>query len=237
MANSYFQFKQFMVHQDLCGMKVSTDAAVLGALASHKNAKNILDVGTGTGVIALMLAQRFREAGIHGVEIDEDAFRQAYNNIANSPWKERIGLSHQSFQGFSDNSSNCFDLIVSNPPYFPAHIKSKDHQRNLALHNDALPFQDLVDGVASLLAPKGLFWVILPDRQMQDLEKLATTKRLFPHRRVLIRNHPTASVLRVIQAFSFLMNEPTEDTLTIRDQDRNYSEAYKELLKDFLLDF
>src|SRR5690606_27155188 len=171
---------------------------------SHEEAKNILDIGTGTGVIALMLGQRFPNAAIQGVEIDEDAFSQASNNITNSPWKGRIGISHQSFQEFSANNFNCFDLIVSNPPYFPDHLKSKDAQRQLALHNDALPFQDLVNGVASLLAPNGLFWVILPERQMQDLEKLANHQGLYPHRKVIVRNHPAAPVLRVVQAFSFM---------------------------------
>ena len=237
MANPYFQFKKFLIHQDSCGMKVSTDAVVLGALALHDKCSKILDIGTGTGVIALMLAQRFHNLEIHAVEIDKAAFDQATHNVSNSPWKLRITLYHQSFQDFVRDTKGQFDFIVSNPPYFPAHIKSENHQRNLALHNDALPFRDLVDGVASLLAPNGLFWVILPERQMRDLEKLVIDKGLFPHRRVLVRNHPAAPVLRVVQAFSFLAHEPTETTLTIRGPDLNYSLAYKELLRDFLLDF
>src|SRR5690554_2397329 len=171
MPNSYFQFKQFIIHQDNCGMKITTDAVVLGALASHELAGRVLDIGTGTGVIALMLAQRFPESLIQGIEIDQHAFVQAKENVALSPWKDRIKLFPQSFQEFLAVKPEPFDLIVSNPPYFPDHIKSKDHQRNLALHNDALPFQDLVNGVASLLASNGLFWIILPESQMQDLAK------------------------------------------------------------------
>ena len=237
MPNTYFQFKQFIIHQNNCGMKISTDAVILGALASHEMAERILDIGTGTGVIALMLAQRFPESMVNGVEIDKDAFVQAKENVALSPWKDSITLSHQSFQDYSAAKPGSFDLIVSNPPYFPAHIKSKDHQRNLALHNDALSFQDLVNGVAWLLAPKGQFWVILPERQMRDLEKLAMDKGLFLRKKVVIRNHPEARVLRVVQAFSFLVQAPMETNLCIRDQDRNYSEVYKGLLKDFLLEF
>src|SRR5690606_24984134 len=134
----------------------------------------------------------------------------------------------------SANHSHCFDLIVSNPPYFPDHLKSKNAQRQLALHNDALPFQDLIMGVASLLAPTGQFWVILPERQMQDLVKLAIHHGLFTYGKVVVRNHPTAPVLRVVQGFSFLKQAPTEDTLIIRDRDKNYSPSYKQLLKDFL---
>ena len=166
-----------------------------------------------------------------------DAFVQAKENVALSQWKDRIKLSHQSFQDYSAAKSGSFDLIVSNPPYFPAHIKSQDRQRNLALHNDSLSFQDLVNGVASLLAPNGHFWVILPERQMRDLEQLTIRKRLFPHQKVVIRNHPAAPVLRVVQAFSFLEQTPTETTFCIRDQDRNYSSDYRGLLKDFLLEF
>lgn len=237
MANSFFQFKQFIIHQERCGMKVSTDAVLLGALASQKDAKLILDIGTGTGVIALMLAQRFPNSVIDGIEIDKSAFVQAAENVALSQWKDRIKLSHQSFQEYSAIKPKSFDLIVSNPPYFPAHIKSQDSQRNLALHNDALPFHELIQGVASLLSRQGLFWAILPERQMQDLEKLAIQEGLFSHRKVVVRNHPVAPVLRVVQAFSFLEQVPTETNLDIRDQDRNYSETYKELLRNFLLDF
>src|SRR5690606_32744278 len=156
-------------------------------------------------------------------EIDKDAFVQANENVALSQWDDRIKLCHQSFQEYSAKGRNSFDLIVSNPPYFPAHIQSKDHQRNLALHNDPLSFQDLVNGVESLLTPNGHFWLILPERQMRDLEQLATQKGLFPHQKVVIRNHPVAPVLRVVQAFSFLAQASTETTLCIRDKNRNYS--------------
>lgn len=237
MANSFFQFKQFIIHQERCGMKVSTDAVLLGALASQKDSKLVMDIGTGTGVIALMLAQRFPESIIEGVEIDKAAFVQATENVAGSRWKDRVKISHQSFQEYSAIKPTSIDLIVSNPPYFQAHIRSQDSQRNLALHNDALPFPELIQGVASLLSRRGQFWVILPERQMQDLETLAIHEGLFPHRKVVVRNHPSAPVLRVVQAFSFLEQVPTETNLDIRDQDRNYSETYKELLRNFLLDF
>lgn len=237
MANTYFQFKQFIIHQDRCGMKLSTDAVILGAWAAHESPKKILDIGTGTGAIALMLAQRYPNAAVEAVELDNDASMQATDNVAFSPWKDRVRIIHQSFQKYSASHSDCFDLIVSNPPYFPDHIKSNDQQRNLALHNDSLPFADLINGVADILAPKGSFWVILPERQMQDLEKLAAAKGLFPYHQVIVRNHPSAPVLRLVQAFSFSKTVPSETVLCIRDHERRYSAAYKDLLRDFLLEF
>lgn len=237
MANSYFQFKKFMIHQENCGMKVSTDAVVVGALASHDKTDSILDVGTGTGVVALMLAQRFPSTEIHAVEIDKAAYDQASANIADSPWNSVISLYHCPFQDFSKQSDEHFDLIVSNPPYFPAHLQSKDQQRNLALHNDALPFGDLIKGVAKLLAPQGKFWVILPERQMQDLEKIASRFQLFANENFELRDRPHTPVLRIIKAFSFQAKEIERLTLFIRDQELNYSADYRKLLAEFLLAF
>src|SRR5690606_13680219 len=194
MSNTYFQFKQFIIHQERCGMKLSTDAVILGALACGKSPKKILDVEAGTGVVALMLAQRYPEATVEAVELDESAFEQASDNAALSPWKDRILLIHQAFQDYARGNTKSFDLVVSNPPYFLDHIKSQDQQRNLALHNDALPFTELIDGVSKLLAPSGQFWVILPERQMVDLEYLAVSKNLFPQEKVAIHNHPSGRV-------------------------------------------
>jgi tRNA1Val (adenine37-N6)-methyltransferase len=237
MSNTYFQFKQFIIHQERCGMKLSTDAVILGALACRKSPKKILDVGAGTGVVALMLAQRYPEATVEAVELDESAFEQASDNAALSPWKDRILLIHQAFQDYARGNTKSFDLVVSNPPYFPDHIKSQDQQRNLALHNDSLPFDELVKSVADVLSPEGAFWVILPERQMQDLEKLAIAYGLFPFKKVIIKNHPNAPVLRVVAAFNTTSSTTTASTLCIREQDQQYSASYKELLKDFLLDF
>ncbi|HLT07499.1 MAG TPA: methyltransferase [Cyclobacteriaceae bacterium] len=237
MANTFFRFKKFIIHQDRCGMKLSTDAVLLGALASYTTPQKILDIGTGTGAIALMLAQRYPYATIEAVEIDKEAFDQASENAALSPWNDYINIFHRSFQEHAQESIGAFNLIVSNPPYFPDHIKSQDQQRNLALHNDALPFTELIDGVSKLLAPSGQFWVILPERQMVDLEYLAVSKNLFPQEKVAIHNHPSGRVLRVIQAFGYHQAIFKERRLYIRDEKRNYSYEYKALLKDFLLDF
>lgn len=237
MANSYFQFKQFLIHQDNCGMKVSTDAVVLGALAIHDKCRKILDIGTGTGVVALMLAQRFPLARIHAVEIDKAAFDQAADNFSNSPWEQRISLYHQSFQDFAKKSEQQFDFIVTNPPYFSAHLRSESPQRNLALHNDELSFGNLLAGVTQLLTSNGKFWVILPERQMQDLRKLALIVGLHPQESIELRDRPQARILRIITAFSFQEADHKTKPLYIRDENRDFSIGYKDLLAQFLLAF
>ena len=139
-----FRFKQFSVNHDRCAMKVGTDAVLLGSISGSGNPKSILEIGVGTGVVSLMLAQRFPEARITGVEIDREAWEQASENARQSPWKDRIDFVHMSFQDFCLKQGQKYDLIVSNPPFFPNHLKSPDPKRNLALHNDTLSFGELV---------------------------------------------------------------------------------------------
>ncbi len=237
MPNSYFKFKQFAIHQDRCAMKVSTDAAVLGALADQQSPKNILDIGAGTGVIALMMAQRFPKANIQAIEIDDLAYHQALENIEESPWEKRIQLDHLAFQDFIAQSPKQFDLIVSNPPYFPKHHKSTNAQRNLALHNDELPFGDLIKGVNKILKKEGQFWVILPPQQMKELEKIAKFFQLFPCQTIALKDRPDTKVLRLVQSFSFQDKPLDSQTLCIRNKDFSFSEDYRNLLKDFLLIF
>jgi tRNA1Val (adenine37-N6)-methyltransferase len=237
MANSFFQFKQFMVHQDRCAMKVSTDAVVLGALAYHDKMNRILDVGTGTGVVALMLAQRYLSSSVHAVEIEEKAFEQAGSNVSASPWRDRMTIYNQSFQDFARQTKEAFDLIVSNPPYFPDHLQSPDPHRNLALHHSGLSFGDLIKGVSQILAPDGKFWVILPERQMQDLEKIVGFFHLYGNDYFELRDKPSVKVLRVIRAFSFQKSSLEKKIYYVRNEDSSYSEAYRNLLADFLLAF
>ncbi|MBD8488079.1 methyltransferase [Echinicola sp. CAU 1574] len=239
MPNSYFQFKQFTIHQENCAMKVSTDAVILGALVNEAFPTQILDIGTGTGVISLMLAQRFQEAKILGLEIDQPTFEQANENKNNSPFKDQIEIHHLSFQEFSKKNAKNFPLIVSNPPYFPNHNKSKNDQRNKALHNDELSFGDLIKGVVKLLDKNlGAFWVILPPRQMDDLERIAAFFGLYPKDFFELRDRPSTKVLRHVKSFTFTQSQkPIPSLITIKNNDSSYSKVYKDLLKDFLLIF
>ncbi|WP_339874765.1 methyltransferase [uncultured Algoriphagus sp.] len=235
MANSWFQFQQFRVNQDRCAMKISTDALMLGALAEAESPVEILDVGTGTGVIALMLAQRFPEAKIQAVEIDSQAASQALENFQMNTFSDRMQLWEGRFQDFEPNQK--YDLIVSNPPYFPDHLKSSDAQRNMALHTDELSFEDLLRKVAELLAEDGRFWVILPPRQMQDFQKEAEVKVLFPARKFTLQDKPGKRIQREICAFSRSQNEFEISAIFIKNEDETPHETYASLVSEFLLSF
>ncbi|MEB2774934.1 methyltransferase [Algoriphagus sp. D3-2-R+10] len=235
MANSWFQFQQFRVNQDRCAMKISTDAVMLGGLAEATSPREILDVGTGTGVIALMLAQRFPEANIQGVEIDPLAASQALDNFRSNAFSERMQLWEGRFQDFETQKK--YDLIVSNPPYFPDHLKSPDLQRNLALHTDELSFQDLLEKVVQLLKEDGQFWIILPPRQMQDFQKQVEKHGLFLGTKFTLQDKPGKRVLRDICAFSRNQSEVKVTEIFIKNEDGMPHDTYASLVSDFLLGF
>lgn len=201
MANSWFQFQQFKIHQDRCAMKISTDAILLGSMADAHNPSRILDIGTGTGVIALMLAQRFADAKITGVELDTDAASQAVENMSQSPFASRLALWHGRIQDFSEEEK--FDLIVSNPPYFPDHLKSSDAKRNKALHTDSLSFEELIQKARKLLKDQGKFWIILPPRQLEDWKAQAGDAGFFEDKNIAVYDRDGKPILRVVASFSF----------------------------------
>lgn len=235
MGNSWFQFQQFRVNQDRCAMKISTDAVLLGALAKAENPATILDIGTGTGVIALMLAQRFPEANVTAIELDADAASQAGENFRESQFASRIQLIHGRFQDFAPSEK--YDLVVSNPPFFPDHLKSQDPQRNKALHTDELSFEALIENVCKLLSKTGIFWVILPPRQMIAMEEIAMNSELFLSKKVRIRDTEFKPVHREVASFIFERRVQKQDTLTLKDNKLNYSGPYSALLSGFLLGY
>lgn len=235
MANSWFQFQEFRIEQDRCAMKISTDAVLLGALADAGNPSKILDIGTGTGVIALMLAQRFPNSRIQAVEVDPAAASQAHDNFGKSSFASRMDVWEGKFQNFSPIHK--FDLIVSNPPYFPDHLKSSNAQRNLALHNDGLSFGDLVEKVSAILAPEAKFWVILPPRQMLDLEKIAHLFGLFPSQKFTIQDNPAKPVIREIVSFELEENIISHNEIFIKEDSGGFHDSYRKLISGFLLNF
>lgn len=235
MGNSWFQFQQFRIHQDRCAMKISTDAVLLGSLAKAENPEKILDIGTGTGVIALMLAQRFMNAKIQAVELDEDAASQALENFQESPFSNRMSLFQGRIQDFPFGDK--FDLIVSNPPFFPDHLKSQDAKRNKALHTDELSFEELIKKTVQLLSSTGKFWAILPPRQMQDLESLAEKSGLFIFQKTKIKDSESKPVYREVGGFSFQDQGKNEDILILKDENLAYTPSYSSLLSGFLLGF
>ncbi len=201
MSNDFFQFKAFTVRQGRAAMKVGTDGVLLGAWSAISGSpRRILDVGSGTGLIALMLAQRFPEASVDAVEIDHAAFLDSEENIASSPFSDRVKAYNNDFQSFAERCDVRYDIVVSNPPYFIDAMKNPAKERAMARHSDSLAFADLVAGVDTLLAPQGLFAVILPTESVDAflLETSAhgmllsvhvsvkTTERKLPRRHLLL---------------------------------------------------
>jgi tRNA1Val (adenine37-N6)-methyltransferase len=235
MGNSWFQFQQFRINQDRCAMKISTDAILLGSLVKAEMPSGILDIGTGTGVIALMLAQRFPGSNVTAIEVDQDAAAQAAENFQENPFTSSMKLWQGRIQDFL--STEKFDLIVSNPPFFPDHLKSLDSKRNRALHTDELSFAELIENAVRLMAERGTFWVILPPRQMQDLELLAEQSGLHLNQKIKVRDNIQKPVYREIAAFSFSNDSKTEGELTLKDENFSYTPEYASLLSGFLLGY
>lgn len=232
-----FQFKQFLVRQDQTAMKVTTDACILGAYTALENATKVLDIGTGTGLIAMMLAQRSK-AQFSAVELDENAYQQAVENVQNSIFKEQIRVFHQSIQDFAENNKDLyFELIVSNPPFFQNHLKSEQEKRNKALHTDTLSFEDLLASVIKLLSADGRFVVLLPAYESTVLENLALQEGLYPHKKLLIRHRNGSKILRIITTFGLTEKETIQEELIIRNLDESYTAQFSTLLKEYYLIF
>ncbi len=236
MPNPYFRFKQFTIRQEKSAMKVGTDGVMLGAWANVENAKTILDVGTGTGLIALMLAQRSK-AHIDAVEIDEPSARQAQENANGSPWKSRVSVYCQSFQQYTDETSSKYDLIVSNPPYFIKSLKSDEVARTVARHNEFLPHSDLLAGISKLLTENGRFAGIFPYVEGNVFVALASTYGLFCNKRVSVYGKNTGPVKRLLLEFSREKIAVDESTITVRGADGEFTPEYIKLTKDFYLAF
>ena len=232
MPNPYFSFKQFTVYHDRCAMKVGTDGVLLGAWTDVASAHNILDIGTGTGLVSLMMAQRCN-ARIRAVDIDADAVEQARENVAASPWKDRIEGELQDICHFT--SETLFDVVVSNPPYFVDSMKCPDGQRNIARHTDNLDFDKLAESAVRLLHPEGVFSVIIPTDSKDFFLTVATRYGLHLSHQTLIHTTPGADPKRVLLAFKFSVDKCVTDYLTIELSRHVYSEEYIALTKEFYL--
>lgn len=233
MPKPYFTFKQFTVRHDRCAMKVGTDGVLLGAWADLENARRVLDIGTGTGLIALMLAQRCSGASITGIDIDADAVSQAKENVWASPWKDRIGVCLQDVCSYADEG--LFDVIVSNPPYFVDSLKCPDGQRTIARHTDTLDAGRLLGKASELLFPEGRFSLILPADQIGELVRMAEEKGLYPSRLTWVITRPGLSPKRALVEFRKERRDCLEDELLVELERHVYSEDYIALTKDFYL--
>jgi tRNA1Val (adenine37-N6)-methyltransferase len=238
MPNQSFAFKKFSVSQDKSAHKVGTDAVLIGAWAQVEKAKSILDIGTGTGVIALMMAQK-SAAKIDAIDIEQSSFEQAIENVANSPWADRVKVHRASLQDFIKQAPGRYDIIISNPPYFVDSFKAPDEERNHARHNDMLPFQDLIEGAKQLLLPDGKLYIILPTREAQDFKARAEKKGLHLVKRLRIKTKLVNDTeKRHLMQFSFISSPLNDQTLSIeKEGHHDYTDAYKLLTGDFYLHF
>jgi tRNA1Val (adenine37-N6)-methyltransferase len=243
MPNDYFSFKQFTIRQDRCAMKVGTDGVLLGVLAPvlapAENSMRILDIGTGTGLVAIMLAQRTGGgAQISAVEIDSEAAVQARENASETPWN--IDVYNNSIQDFALECQEKFDLIVSNPPFFVNSLKAPEKSRNTARHTDTLSFEDLVISAEKLLADKGLFTVIIPYSSESDFIKIASANNLIAD--TIIRVIPKVGKEAKRSVITFCKGNENVNCninvteLVIEKEERYcYSDEFKSLTADFYL--
>ena len=218
---SQFQFKQFSLEQDRCAMKIGTDGVLLGAWTPiNNNPYSILDIGTGTGVIALMLAQRSQAEQIDALEIDEQAYEQAVDNFENSPWSDRLFCFHAGLDEFIDEPEEEYDLIVSNPPFYSEDYKTENEQRDFARFQDAMPFEDLIEAASMFLSDNGIFTAIIPFKEEANFLALANEMDLYPIKITRVKGTPTSEIKRSLLAFgrNEIIDFPT-DELTLKPLD------------------
>jgi tRNA1Val (adenine37-N6)-methyltransferase len=231
-----FQFKQFIINQDQCAMKIGTDGVLLGAWATIEHKPNsVLDIGAGTGVIALMVAQRSPSDCIDAIEIDDKAFEQCVANFENSPWSNRLFCYHASLEEFTGEVDDTYDLIISNPPFYTDDYKSKDQQRDLARFADVLPFEHLLKSASKLLSEDGKFAVIIPYKEENHFMDLAFTANLFPIRILRVKGNPSSEMKRSLLEFSFHESVIKTEELIIETERHHYTQDYINLTKEFYL--
>lgn len=236
--NSYFQFKQFRIIQEKSAMKVGMDGVLLGAWVDTSNSERILDIGTGTGLIALMMAQKNNVAQIDAIEVDSEAFNEAVLNCQQSPWNDRIKLDLCSFQEVSEHTNLKYDLIVSNPPFFTNGVKAPAENRAQARHSDSLPLDVLISGAARLLNINGRIVLVLPVESLQEVKQLTVSNRLYISRLCRVKPNPSKPEFRILIELTNTECTIQEETLMIEfEKHHDYTPEYKELTRDFYLKF
>ena len=235
MSVEPFRFKKFSVQQDRSAMKIGTDGVLLGAWASIADGlASILDIGTGTGLIALMMAQRCEAEQIDAIELESEAFEQAVDNFENSPWADRLYCYHASLQEFTQEIEETYDLIISNPPYFIPNPQA-DKKRSIARHHGHLSHEELIRCSAKLLSKNGSFAFILPHPEEQQVLRYGKQYNLFPKRITRVRGHAESPVKRSLIELKFGEQVCIEDVLILETERNTYTPAFREMVRDFYL--
>lgn len=233
--SSIFQFKQFKIDQANCAMKVNTDGVLLAALADFKNPAKILDVGTGTGLIALMLAQKYTSAMVHAVEIDQNAADTAKLNFLNSPFSNRVAIFHSSIKDHFTNRTDQYDLIISNPPFFINSLSSQNVKKSVARHTDLSFFEVLLTESAKHLDQSGHLCIILPLETADLVKRMVSGLKV--QKEILIYSFHVSTPHRTIMIMGFDALALVEEKLVIYESKGVYSAVYRNLLKDYLTIF
>lgn len=233
-----FRFKEFSISQDRCAMKIGTDGVLLGAWTPiSENTNSILDIGAGTGLISLMLAQRSYAEIVDALEIDEDAYEQAVENFENSPWGDRLFCYHAAFDEFVEEMQDeKYDLIVSNPPFFSSGVSSENAtSRETARFQASLPFEELLQGVSQLLSEDGIFSSIIPKEEESEFLQLAAVNKLFPTKITEVKGTATSKVKRSLIVLSLHPSQVEKDILVLEESRHNYTPEYKKIVAPFYL--
>ncbi|MCU0366473.1 MAG: methyltransferase [Bacteroidales bacterium] len=237
MANSHFRFKQFTVHQEHASFRITTDSVLLGAWAELQGVKRILDIGTGTGILALMAAQR-SDAYIVAIEPDRNSFMQAGLNIAGSPWHDRISLINTSAQEYLSGKGMLFDTIITNPPFFNDSLLNPDPGKASTRHSITLSHRELLESSLRLMSPGGTLQTVLPVNEAATFMDMASAAGLSCSRRLIVKPTPLLPPARILMTLGFVERACEEATVVIEKGGRHeYSDEYKSLTKDFYLRF
>ena len=246
MANNYFQFKQFTIHQDRCAMKVTTDGCLFGAWAAEKirssansgsklEIQNALDIGSGTGLLSLMIAQQ-TNTNIDAIEIDKEAYEQGKENIARSSWADKINLIHSDVKEFSGLKQ--YDAIISNPPFYENELKSASSKKNKAHHDEGLLLEDLLTIIQQNLKSAGEFYLLLPYKRNDEIETCFAKNGLAILHKALVRQSTQHNYFRIMLAGKYEANKKGDFDITeiaIRNEKQVYTNEFIQLLKDYYL--
>jgi tRNA1Val (adenine37-N6)-methyltransferase len=232
-----FKFKQFSVQQEKSAMKIGTDAVLLGSWCPiDNNPFSILDIGAGTGILSLMLAQRTNAEQIDAIEIEEAAYEECVENFENSPFSDHMFCYHAGLDEFVDNPEDEYDLIISNPPFYSEEFKTQNLTRDLARFQDALPFDELIEAADLLLSENGIFAVVIPYKEEANFIELCAEFELFPVKITRVKGSYTTPIVRSLLAFKrFEIPTLTADELVIESNRHEYTDTYINLTKDFYL--